>query len=190
MKIIRGAIRLGLLCALGAAMLGGIAPPVARADEAPEYQVKAAFLYNFAKFVDWPSAAFSGENSPLIIGVLGDDPFGDALDKTVEGKTVNDRKIVVRRYKQADDAKSCHILYVSRSEKKQVDKDLDRLDKTNTLTVGDMDQFLQRGGMVNFIIEDKKVRLEINPDAAERANLKVSSKLLQVAHIVKPPRRN
>lgn len=183
MKFLRAAFYLGLLLM---AASGGLA----RADGAPEYQVKAAFLYNFAKFVDWPATAFSGESSPFIIGVLGDDPFGDTLDKTVEGKAIGDRKIMVRRFKQAADIKDCHILYVSRSEKKQFDKICERLDKTNTLTVGDTEQFVQRGGMINFVIEEKKVRLEINPDAADRAGLKVSSKLLQLARIVKAPRRS
>lgn len=183
MKLLPFALAWGLLFAT-------ICGRVARAGEAPEYQVKAAFLYNFAKFVDWPAAAFASENSPFVIGVLGDDPFGSVLDKTVDNKSVHERKIVVRRYKKVDEAKACHILFISRSEKKQVAKDLERLDKSSTLTVGDMEQFLQQGGMVNFIIEDKKVRLEINPDAAERANLKISSKLLQVAHIVKIARRD
>ena len=165
--------KLGLLCAVWITALGGIA---ARADEAPEYQVKAAFLYNFAKFVEWPSDALPQDSSPFIIGVLGDDPFGANLDKTVEGKALGEHKIVAKRFKKLEDVQTCH-----RSEKDKMSKIVERLGKANTLIVGDTDQLLQRGGAINFTLEDKKVRFEINADAAERADLKVSSKLMQLA---------
>ncbi len=162
-------------------VLGG-----ARAQDTPsEYQVKAAFLFNFAKFVEWPDAAFPAPNSSFIIGVLGDDPFGPALDKAVEGKTLNDRKIVVRRFDQAGEVKGCQMLFISRSEQKNLGKILEHLGKSNTLMVSEMPQMLARGGMINFLIEEHKVRFDINPDAAERAGLKISSKLLQLAHAVK-----
>lgn len=152
--------------------------PVAQA--ASEYQVKAAFLYNFAKFVDWPGDAFKS-GGPFVIGVVGDDPFGSDLDDTVSGKSIDDRRIEVKRFKRVSDIQSCHILFVCRSEKSRVDKILDKVSGSRTLTVGDMGQFLQRGGMINFIMEDQKVRFEINADSAQRAGLKISSKLLQLS---------
>ena len=176
--MIRTINKLSLLCAVWITALGGIA---ARADEAPEYQVKAAFLYNFAKFVEWPADALPQDSSPFVIGVLGDDPFGANLDKTVEGKALGEHKIVAKRFKKLEDVQTCHILFVCRSEKDKLSKIVERLGKANTLVVGDTDQLLQRGGAINFTLEDKKVRFEINADAAERADLKVSSKLMQLA---------
>ena len=168
------------LMLLIAFLLLAFAGTMRRAEAASEYEVKAAFLYNFAKFVDWPSDAFKS-GSPFVIGVVGDDPFGSDLDTTVSGKTVDNRRIEVRRFRRVGDVQSCHILFVCRSEKSRVDKILERVSGSRTLTVGDMGQFLQRGGMINFIIEDQKVRFEINSNSAERAGLKISSKLLQLA---------
>ena len=154
----------------------------ASAQDAPqEYQVKAAFLYKFASFVEWPGDAFSQTGGTFVMAVVGDDPFGSKLEKTVNGKTIGGRKILVRRFKRAGDMKACHILFISRSEAGRIPQILDRLGKSSTLTVSDTGQFLQRGGMINFIIDDKKVKFEVNPDAAERTKLKISSKLLAIA---------
>ena len=174
MTIPRRAIWLLVLCAFW----GGARPSAAA--EPSEYQVKAAFLYKFVNFVEWPAAALPQDSSPLIIGVLGDDPFGSHLDKTVEGKTLDEHKIVVKRFKRLEELQSCHVLFVCRSEKSNLSRIIERLGKANTLVVGDMDNFLQQGA-INFIIVERKVRFEINMDIAERAGLKISSKLLQLA---------
>jgi hypothetical protein len=165
-------------------LLSSSAHPLS-ADEVPsEYQVKAAFLYNFTKFVEWPDSAFAGSDSPFVIGIVGRDPFGSILDRTVEGKTVVGRNFVVRRYRTAADMQPCHLLFISESENGRLAKVLQRVGR-HTLTVGDVDKFLQRGGAVNFVIESNKVRFEINLDAADRAGLRISSKLLALARVVK-----
>lgn len=168
-------------------LVAGVKP--ARADSSTaEYRVKAAFLYNFSKFVEWPAAAMGDSDRPFVIGVCGDDPFGSDLNKTVEGKTVEGRPYSIKRFRRAADIQSCHILFISESEKSKAAKIIDNLQNAHTLVVGDTDGFIQRGGAINFIIEDKKVRFEINPEAVSRAGLKVSSKLLALAKIVKPRR--
>ncbi len=158
----------------------------ARAQDASEYQVKAAFLCQFTKFVEWPSGAFADANSPFVIGVVGKDPFGAILERAIDGKSVDGRSFVIRRFSQVADVQPCHLLFVCESDRDQVSRILARLGHSNTLTVGDFDQFIQRGGTVNFFIEDSRVRFEINPDAADSAGLKISSKLLHLARVVRP----
>ena len=169
---------------LGLWFLADLATP-APAQVAEEYQVKALFLYNFAKFVDWPP---NMRADPICIGILGDDPFGDALDQTVKGKTVNGRNFVVKRLQRQEDGEGCHIVFISASEKKKVRAILNGLGRCNVLTVGDVEGFAAAGGVINFEIVDSKVRFEVNIDAAERAGLKLSSKLLNLAKIVRDGR--
>jgi hypothetical protein len=148
------------------------------AQASNEYQVKAAFLYNFAKFVDWPAEAFGGSGSPLVIGVVGDDPFGGALDQAINGKTIGGRPLVVRRLKWGQELRSCHVLFISSSERQRLPQIIQSLRGASVLTVGDMGEFTQQGGIINFILEASKVRFEINSRGAEQARLKISSKLL------------
>jgi hypothetical protein len=148
-----------------------------------EYAVKAAFLYNFAKFVEWPSGAPGG---PIKIGILGKDPFGSTLDSTVRGKTANGRSLVVRRLKRTRDARSCHIVFISRSEKGRLTEILTAVKGAPVLTVADTERFAHQGGMVNFYLEQNKVRFEANVRAARHARLTISSKLLRLAKIVRP----
>lgn len=154
----------------------------AQRSSASEYAVKAAFLYNFAKFIEWPSGAPSG---PIKIGILGEDPFGATLDGTVKGKTANGRSLVIRRLKRTQDARSCHIVFVSRSEKGRFAEILEAVKGAPVLTVADTERFAHRGGMLNFYLEQNRVRFEVNVTAAEQARLKISSKLLRLARIVK-----
>lgn len=160
------------------------------APAASEYEVKAAFLYNFIKFVEWPPKAFPNRNSPLIIGVLGDDPFFSPsakinyLDQTVDGKTINDRNIVVQRSNRLADLKNCQLLFISKSERNRIKDTLANLSGMNILVVGETENFCQQGGAINFVMQSEKVRFEINVGAAEKAGLKISSKLLNVAKIV------
>ena len=145
-----------------------------------EYAVKALFLYNFAKFVDWPAAMLGG---PICIGVFGNDPFGQVLDDAVAGKTVNGRPFIVRRLKSEPEARQCQIVFVN-VEKRLMRSTLEKLKDCGVMTVGDTRGFAEAGGVVNFLLIDDRVRFEINLDAAARAGLKFSSKLLILAKIV------
>jgi hypothetical protein len=174
---------------LGATLLGlavTCSPPVAPAQTpaVTEYEIKAAFLYNFAKFVEWPPAAFADPGSPLVIGVLGDDPFESDLDHIIEGKTANDRPLVIKRSKRLEDLRACHILFISASESGHLAAMLNSLRTASVLTVGETDQFILLGGVINFIERENKVHFVINLEAAQRTTLKISSKLLKVADMV------
>jgi hypothetical protein len=147
-----------------------------------EYQVKAAFLLNFTKFTEWPAAAFDTADSPIAICVLGNDPFGNTLDRIVAGEVVNGRKVVVRRIKRTPPKKSCQALFVSRPEK-EVAGILPSVTE-GVLTIGEGESFIRDGGMIAFVIENQRVRFGINAAAAENAGLKLSSKLLNVARSV------
>jgi hypothetical protein len=154
--------------------------------QSKEYQIKAAFLFNFAQFVEWPPAVLENTNAPFRIGVLGDDPFGSALNQIVQGETIDSRKIVVQRSNQIDDLKNCQMIFVSRSEKNHVAEILSALDSKPILKVSEVEGFAQHGGSINFYLEGSKVRFEINPDSARRDHLKISSQLLSLGKIVPP----
>ena len=156
----------------------------AQSPRAPEYQVKAAFLYNFAKFVEWPSPAFPGPSTPFRICVLGHDPFGDALTNIVQGKSISGHSILSMQVQSAAEARSCHIIFLSPSDPGTLRQHLDRLHDFPVLTVGESADFLPLGGMINFVLEEERVRFEINLASAERHHLKLSSKLLAVARVV------
>lgn len=151
-------------------------------------EVKAVFLFNFTKFVEWPSDAFPDPKAPIVIGVLGDDPFGAALDRAVSGETVNDRPVEIKRFRTLGDLTPCHILYISDSHEARVPEILRRLKRAETLTVADADGFASRGGAVQFRTERGRLRFEISQTAAERAGLRVSSRLLGLASAVHPRR--
>ena len=148
-----------------------------------EYQVKAVFLFNFAQFVEWPAAAFADGNSPLVIGVLGDNPFGTYLDETVRGEKLETRPLEVQRYGRVDEIQTCHVLFISRSEAHHLDQILLSLKNRSILTVGDGDDFVQRGGMIRLATVQNKIRLIVNVEAAKGANLTISSKLLRSAEV-------
>ena len=160
-----------------------LGPLFARADRPTEHEVKAAFLYNFAKFVKWPEE--DARAPTFVIAVLGEDPFGSVLDRTVAGKTVLDRKVEVRRLSKLDAPGRIHILFVGASEKDRLPQVLKSLEGTSVLTVGAMDSFAERGGMIAFKVRDDVVQFEINLDQVERAHLKMSSQLLRLArHVI------
>jgi hypothetical protein len=158
----------------------------ASAEAMGEYQVKAAFLYNFARFVEWPPATFSNDKEPLRICVIGKDPFGGALEEAVRAKTVAGRSLAVSGISEGRQAAGCRILFVSSSEKNRLRAIFRALPPTGILTVGDTEGFAAQGGMVNFKLQDGRIRFEINVEAAERENLRISSKVLTLAEIVKP----
>ena len=150
-----------------------------------EYRVKSLFLLNFAKYVDWPSNAFAGTNAPIAIGLIGDDKFAAELSKTVAGKTASGRRIVIQPIEKDDDFPKCHILFVAGSDKKRLGEILDEIKTLPVLTVGETEEFMQRGGVINFAKREGKVRLEINLNASRQAKLVISARLLSVADVVK-----
>ena len=149
-----------------------------------EFQVKAVFLYNFAQFVEWPPSAFASPTSPLVIGVLGLDPFGSYLDEAVRGEKINGHPLVVRRYRWVSEIGTCHILFVSGSEGPRAEQVAESLRGRSILTVCDWEGFARRGGMIRFVMEHNHVRLRINLEAARAAGLTISSKLLRSAELV------
>ena len=157
--------------------------PAARAQEAApsEFQLKAAFIYNFAKFVEWPAESFPTPHSPFVIGIIGDNPFEDTLAQTVLNKQINGHPFQVVQFKTLADLKSCHILFVSLSERKRLAEILRPLRGASVLTVSDLDHFLPAGGMIQFLMEGNKVRFAINDTTAKTAGLRISSKLLNLA---------
>jgi hypothetical protein len=152
---------------------------------ADEYPVKAAFLFNFAKFVEWPTDAFKGPDDPIVVCVLGQNPFGSALEDVVQGKTVANRPFVVRAVSNSQQAGKCHIVFVTNSERKRFHPILEELKARSILTVGETDDFIASGGIINFKLKDARVRIEIDARAADRAGLRISSKLLSLAEIVR-----
>jgi hypothetical protein len=149
-----------------------------------EYEVKAAFLYNFAKFVTWPETAFSSPEAPLVIGVLGKDPFGKILDNTLRGKKIGAREIHIERYASIAAIRSPHMLFVGNSELATLPEIVDACRAKPILLVGDMEDFAHEGGVVNFYIEKANVRFAINVDAAKKAQLQISSQLLKLAKVL------
>jgi hypothetical protein len=177
-----------LLALTGVAGIGGIAP--ARAAGAPhtaaevvEYNLKAAFLFNFTKFVDWPADAFADEKSPFQLCILGEDPFGGSLDNVVANESVNGRPIAVRRLARGADPKACQILFLGRMERDRQPEVLAGLRGSPVLTVGESDRFLAEGGLVSFFLEANRVRFEINLQNVDSTRLKFSSKLLRLAKV-------
>jgi YfiR/HmsC-like len=150
-----------------------------------KYQIEAVFLFNFAKYVDWPATAFPNTNAPITIGVLGTDPFGDNLQHDVEGKTINGRAFIVKHLAADSDFSGCQILFISNSEVSRLEGILGKAGTMPILTVGEDEQFAQKNGVISFVLKDGKVRLEIDLVTARKAGLTISSRLLSVADVVK-----
>jgi hypothetical protein len=148
---------------------------------AAEYSVKAAFLFHFAQFVEWPREAFTDAGAPLTYCTVGQDPFQGTLDASLSGKTVDGRALRVLHLKTAQDVQGCHVVYLGAAEKKSIPTTLASLKGKPVLTVGETEQFVADGGMIGFSLEGNKIRFEINLDAAEKAKLKISSRLLSLA---------
>ncbi len=148
-----------------------------------EYTVKAAILFNFGKFVEWPPESFKNEASPLVIGIVGADPFG-AVFEAIKDKTVKGRKAVIRRFPRVESFEDCHILFISRSEKGNLRPLLAAAKNYNILTVSDIDRFAEQGGMIGLVPGENTIGFEINLDTVQRSKLKVSSQLLKLAKIV------
>ncbi len=174
-------MKLGSILAMGLSCL-----PAASEDQdsAKEYEVKAAFLYNFAIHVEWPADAFKEKGSPIVIGVLGKDPFDGALERMIKGKTAQGRILTVVGAEGVEGLKQCHILFIPGSGKEEIAKVREALKDAPVLVVGESAGLLRRGAALNFFVEEKRVRIEANPAAAKRAGLKISAKLLKVARVV------
>jgi len=165
-----------------AAITAGLSSNARGQESLPsEYQMKAAYLYNFAKFVDWPTNALPSVDSPIVIGVLGNDPFGGLLDNTVQNKKIDGHPLEVRRMRTPAEAKTCQVLFISSSEQKRWLEISATLDGAGVLTVTEnWDRFTEEGGMINLFMKGKRVYFDINNDRARTAGLKISSKLLQL----------
>src|SRR3989338_1964547 len=151
---------------------------------AKEYPLKSAFLYNFAKFVEWPPESNPETQGAFVIGIFGDDPFGRDIDELLGNKTINNKKIIVERFLSLKEVRPCHILFINSSEVKKLEDILDRLEGKSVLTVSETSLFTHNGGMINFVMEDNKVRFEINKQATDKAGLRLSSQLLKLAKSV------
>jgi hypothetical protein len=177
-------LRLFLVCCLLTNSLL-LATAAGQGTSVDEYQLKAAMLYNLTHFVEWPTSAYSNPQSPIELCILGRDPFGSFLTSTVLNQTVNGRSVRILHPQNQETVRGCHILYISSSERKTAVQIFSTLKGASVLTVGEMAQFATHGGMIQFALEDQQVRFDINLDAASQAGLKISSKLLVLAQIVK-----
>jgi hypothetical protein len=156
-----------------------------------EYQVKAAFLYNFIQFVDWPEEKLTDSNKPIIIGIIGNDPFGNAFEP-IKDKKVKNRAVVIKRFEsfeklknlpeqEIETLKKCHLLFICSSEQKTLKEIIDTVKDHSVLTVGEMEGFLEAGGIINWFVEEKKIRFDINAVSAEQAKIEIRSNLLRLA---------
>ncbi len=164
----------------------GHAAQAAEPAIANEYQVKAVCLFNFAMFAEWPDSVFAATNSPICIGILGVNPFGKVLEQVVKGEKIKDRKLEIKLFRKGENVKDCQILFISKSEKEQITQTLTGLGTASILTVGETDGFCAGGGMINFFLQENKVKFEINPDAARNVNIKISAQVLSLGKIVRP----
>lgn len=165
-------------------VMASMTAPGHGADAPSEYQVKAVFLYNFSRFVEWPAAAFTSASAPFTMCVFGHDPFGADLDQVVRGEAVNGRPLVVKRVQDATDAATCQILFIHQSEDRRLGEVLSALGRRGTLTVSDLPGSSQRGVMIRLVTERGRVRMRINAESARAADLVISSNLLRSAEIV------
>ena len=177
-------------------LLAGVALNAQNAGGSSEYLIKAGFIYNFANLVQWPASSFAQPDSPIVIVILGEDHFGTTLDRALEGKKVNARSFVIKRAHSVSELqrtvgaqKECQILYVSSSEMSHLGEAIQMLKGVPVLTIGETPGFAKNGGIINLILEDNKVRFEVNVEAAKAADLNISSRLLALARIVPEGRK-
>jgi hypothetical protein len=159
---------------------------VAQGPVSREYELKAVFLFNFTQFVEWPPAAFSNVQAPLVIGVIGKNPFGTRLEDIVSGEKVNGHEVTVQYYNDAEEIGACHILFINLSDTQKRERAIEVLKGRNTLTVSDIPGFSAEGGMIRLFTRDNRIRFEVNLEASREAGLTISSKLLRLAKIFTP----
>lgn len=158
----------------------------AQSDEQIEYKLKAVYIYNFLQFVEWPQSAFDSESSPIVIGILGEDPFGKIMDEAVKSEKIGNHPIIVKRFKLISETNDCHVLYVCASEDRNLKNIFIHVKELPILTISDINDFAEEGGNINFYVDDNKLRFEINVKSLQNAKLKVSSKLLRLAKVINP----
>lgn len=163
--------------------MSGFMPPQKKMAVS-EHEIKAVFLFNFAQFVEWPSEVFQDTDSPIIIGILGKDPFGVFLEETVDGEEVNGHPLVIERYSNVKQIKNCHILFIHPAFTTRLDNVLKELKGKEILTVSEGSNFIKQGGMIRFIKERNKIRLQVNLSAVKASEITISSKLLRLSEIV------
>lgn len=173
-------------CVLCALLFGSLSSGIsaAQSDQPSEYEVKAAFLFNFTKFVEWPDGSFGGSQAPIVIGIVGDDPFGDSLPRIVAGQKAQGRSISIVKYRRGDDLRRSHVLFISASERQHSAEILAGLQDASVLTVSDIDGFAEAGGTMEFVMQENRVRFIVNLDAAMQSKLRVSAKLLALARVI------
>lgn len=164
-----------------------LSPVVARAATPTEYDLKAAFVFNFVRFIEWPPQALPPGHEPIVIGILGENPFGEALDAIVKGETINGHAVAVRRMQLRDDLTKCSVLYICRSETSHLGAVLDVVKAHPVVTVSDIDRFAYRGGMIGLVMEQGRVKIQINLDSAMAGQLTISAKLLRPALVIRTP---
>jgi hypothetical protein len=174
----------GIVMALGNCLAAGLPEPLI-----DEYQVKAAFIYNFAKFVQWPAGAFQTSNEPIVICVLGHDPFGRSLEDTVAGRTIDGRFLIVRQISNPKQVAGCHVLFISAPQDNDLPQMLSGITTRGVLTIGESGASGADGVVISFRLERGKVHFDINLEAAERAKVRISSRLLSLAHVVESSRK-
>lgn len=174
-------LALALVAALTAAF--AVARPTPAFAVPTEYMVKAALVFNIMRFVEWPATSFPTADTPLVLAIMGQDEVSDAL-RALRGQTVNGHPLEVRRVLTVEDARKCHVLYVAGSETRRANDIIKALRGASTLTVADIQHFAERGGQINMVFEDQRVRVFVNPASAEESRLKISAKLLSLAQIV------
>jgi hypothetical protein len=157
--------------------------PTAAESTLSESEVKVGYLYNFAKFVEWPSVA-SEPGGPLVVGIVGKDDIGKLLEQTLEGKMVNKRQLRIQRSENSAGLKKCHIVFFGKSASKNLKSQLKELEAQAILTVGETGDFTRQGGMIGLLLEDNRVKIEVNMAAVERGGLQISSRVLQLARLV------
>lgn len=148
-----------------------------------EYQLKAAFLFNFTRFIHWPASAYASADSPFVIGIVGNDPFGTYLDDLVNGELADGHRIIVRRYAEGADLTGCQLIFISAGDAARLKVILSAIGQQQVLTVGDADSFTSSGGMVRFFKENNRIKIEIRLNTVKTAQLDVSAKLLQLAKV-------
>jgi hypothetical protein len=183
-RVCHAPLRFSIAALTALLFIAGVCWGSAQSNVSSEYQVKAAFLFHFAQFVDWPPEAFKDAGAPLTYCTVGEDPFHGALDASMSGKTIDGRPVRVLHFKLAQDIQYCQILFLGAPEKKSLAAMLVNLGASPVLTVGESQNFIEQGGMIGFLWEDNKVHFEINLEAAERAKLKISARLLTLAKTV------
>lgn len=150
-----------------------------------EYKLKAVFLFNFTQFIEWPAAAYTSPGAPFIIGIVGEDPFGNVIEDVVQNERVGSHPLIVQRYHDIKDMRTCHILFVNFKDPEKT-RDAIAAAGRNTLTVGEADGFVKMGGMIRLATDNNRIKLMVYPDAAKAAELQISSKLLRVSEIYDP----